>query len=158
MSMFGLLLSIRANEYMPIITIDEVIKEFLPNDEDLVKSIARNLENTAFTKRDLAEGIMEGVTDSDFQISALMLFSKLSTIAQDLNSLTFLTKFNSVTNAVGPTIADTFILRDRYENEEIVKKVLDIAMGLEGMPRQASTHACRNCYNKRTSRYLCATL
>ena len=29
-----------------------------------------------------------------------------------------------------------------YEQDEITKKVLDIAMGLEGMPRQASTHAC----------------
>ena len=38
-----------------------------------------------------------------------------------------------------------------YENDETVHKLLDIAMGLEGMPRQASTHACRNCYNKRTS-------
>ena len=35
-------------------------------------------------------------------------------MAQDLNSLTFLTKFNSVTNAVGPTIADTFVMRERY--------------------------------------------
>ena len=42
-------------------------------------------------------------------------------------------------------------LRNRYENEETVKNVLDIAMALEGMPRQASTHACRNCYNKRAS-------
>lgn len=33
-------------------------------------------------------------------------------------------------------------LRDKYENEEDTKKLLDIAMGLEGMPRQASTHAC----------------
>ena len=33
-------------------------------------------------------------------------------------------------------------LREKYENEEETKKVLDIAMGLEGMPRQASTHAC----------------
>jgi len=33
-------------------------------------------------------------------------------------------------------------LKDRYETDEITKKVLDIAMGLEGMPRQASTHAC----------------
>ena len=33
-------------------------------------------------------------------------------------------------------------LREKYENDETVKKVLDIAMGLEGMPRQASTHAC----------------
>ena len=29
-----------------------------------------------------------------------------------------------------------------YENDEQTKKILDIAMGLEGMPRQASTHAC----------------
>ena len=33
-------------------------------------------------------------------------------------------------------------LKDRYDSDETVKKVLDIAMGLEGMPRQASTHAC----------------
>ena len=59
-------------------------------------------------------------------------------------------------------------LADLYETDETVKKVLDIAMGLEGMPRQASTHACgivitkepvdtyvplyvRNSYNKRAS-------
>ena len=47
-------------------------------------------------------------------------------------------------------------LRDRYETDETVKKVLDVAMGLEGMPRQASTHACRSCYYKRPSRYLCS--
>ncbi|MBR4260445.1 MAG: DNA polymerase III subunit alpha, partial [Clostridia bacterium] len=34
-----------------------------------------------------------------------------------------------------------------YETDENIHKLLDIAMGLEGMPRQASTHACRNCYN-----------
>lgn len=33
-------------------------------------------------------------------------------------------------------------LRDKYETEEDTKKLLDIAMALEGMPRQASTHAC----------------
>ena len=47
-------------------------------------------------------------------------------------------------------------LRDRYEADETVKKVLDIAMGLEGMPRQASTHACRSSYYKRPCRYLCS--
>ena len=29
-----------------------------------------------------------------------------------------------------------------YEQEPEIKKLLDIAMALEGMPRQASTHAC----------------
>ena len=33
-------------------------------------------------------------------------------------------------------------LADRYEQEPEIKKLLDIAMALEGMPRQASTHAC----------------
>ena len=33
-------------------------------------------------------------------------------------------------------------LKEKYENDENIKNLLDIAMGLEGMPRQASTHAC----------------
>ncbi len=33
-------------------------------------------------------------------------------------------------------------LRDLYEQDEEVGKMLDIAKALEGMPRQASTHAC----------------
>lgn len=33
-------------------------------------------------------------------------------------------------------------LKDLYDTDENTRKTLDIAMGLEGMPRQASTHAC----------------
>ena len=33
-------------------------------------------------------------------------------------------------------------LKELYETDEKIKKMLDIAMALEGMPRQASTHAC----------------
>ena len=33
-------------------------------------------------------------------------------------------------------------LKDEYEQNPETKKLLDIAMALEGMPRQASTHAC----------------
>lgn len=33
-------------------------------------------------------------------------------------------------------------LKDLYETDMEIKKLLDIAMALEGMPRQASTHAC----------------
>ena len=49
-------------------------------------------------------------------------------------------------------------LRELYERDETIHKLLDISMALEGMPRQASTHACRNSYNKRASRYICTTL
>ena len=33
-------------------------------------------------------------------------------------------------------------LKEIYERDENIHKLLEIAMGLEGMPRQASTHAC----------------
>ena len=33
-------------------------------------------------------------------------------------------------------------LLEKYESDQEIKKLLDIAMALEGMPRQASTHAC----------------
>ncbi len=49
-------------------------------------------------------------------------------------------------------------LREKYENDEVVKNLLNISMALEGMPRQASTHACRNSYNERPSRYICTTI
>ena len=34
------------------------------------------------------------------------------------------------------------VLRELYENDKTIKQLLDIAMALEGLPRQASTHAC----------------
>ena len=33
-------------------------------------------------------------------------------------------------------------LKELYDKKEDVKKLIDISMGLEGLPRQASTHAC----------------
>ncbi len=33
-------------------------------------------------------------------------------------------------------------LKEQYESNETTKKIIDIAKGLEGMPRNASTHAC----------------
>ena len=33
-------------------------------------------------------------------------------------------------------------LKELYEADSDVKKILDIAIKLEGLPRQASTHAC----------------
>jgi len=33
-------------------------------------------------------------------------------------------------------------LKEQYESDETTKRIIDIAKGLEGMPRNASTHAC----------------
>ena len=49
-------------------------------------------------------------------------------------------------------------LKLMYESDEKIAELLNIAMALEGMPRQASTHACRNCYYKRTCRYICSII
>jgi len=49
-------------------------------------------------------------------------------------------------------------LASLYETDETTKRILDIAVGLEGLPRQASTHACRSSYNKRPCNWLCATI
>ena len=47
-------------------------------------------------------------------------------------------------------------LKNLYEDDEDVKRLIDISKALEGLPKNASTHACRSCYYKRSSRYLCS--
>lgn len=96
------------------ISAEDIINKFLEQDRN-VKDYEKTLTLTNFTKEELAEGISLNSSAGDFQIRALILFKRLAKIAQDLNTLTFITKFNSVTNAVGPTIADTLVMKQRYE-------------------------------------------
>lgn len=95
------------------ISSDDLIDEFLEQDKS-AKGYEKTLTLTNFTKDELAKGISLNSDKGDFQTRALILFKRLSKIAQDLNTLTFITKFNSVTNAVGPTIADTLVMKQRY--------------------------------------------
>ena len=43
-------------------------------------------------------------------------------------------------------------LRNLYESDERIKKLLGVSMALEGLPKNTSTHACRSSYNKRSCR------
>ena len=65
-----------------------------------------------------------------------------------------------IPNEIHITISKAMVqnreLKELYETDETIRNILNISMALEGMPRQASTHAGRNSYNKRTSRYICA--
>lgn len=106
------------NEYLRrnnegYISTDDLIDEYLEQDKNS-KGYESTITLTNFTKEELAEGISLGSDSGDFQTRALILFKRLSKIATELNTLTFLTKFNSVTNAVGPTIADTLVMKQRY--------------------------------------------
>ena len=49
---------------------------------------------------------------------------------------------NEVHITISKAMEQNVELRTLYESDENIKKLLDIAMGLEGLPRQASTHAC----------------
>ena len=68
------------------------------------------------------ENFVKHLNDTDYedgdtyQKRILIAFNSLYRIAKDLGELTFCTKFNSVSNAVGPTIADTISDLDRVNN------------------------------------------
>lgn len=49
---------------------------------------------------------------------------------------------NEIHITIKKALEQNIELKQRYENEPDIKNLLDIAMGLEGMPRQTSTHAC----------------
>lgn len=79
-----------------------------------------DLSDTTMLKKDVInkENLWEHMNDphdSEFQKQVLIAFNILYQIARDMQELTFCTKFNSVTNSGGPTIADTVALRDRVE-------------------------------------------
>ena len=49
---------------------------------------------------------------------------------------------NEIHITIAKAIEQNRELKEKYDNDENTRRILDIAMGLEGMPRQASTHAC----------------
>lgn len=70
------------------------------------EEIIKNISSTDYKK--------EGHKDEkDFQIRVLKAFKILYMIAGNMQKLTFCTKFNSVSNAPGPFIADSMVMEDR---------------------------------------------
>ena len=49
---------------------------------------------------------------------------------------------NEIHITIKKAIEENIELRNLYENDERIKKLLDISMALEGMPKNTSTHAC----------------
>ena len=52
---------------------------------------------------------------------------------------------NEVHITIKKAIEENIELRTLYETDEKIKKLLDVSMALEGMPKNTSTHACRSC-------------
>ena len=49
---------------------------------------------------------------------------------------------NELHITIKKAIEQNIELKNLYENDERIKKLLDVSMALEGMPKNASTHAC----------------
>jgi hypothetical protein len=98
-------------------SIEDIINQTLTKADksyDDIRALEEQSYTTNFTKEELANSLNDPAY-IDSQLLVLMLFKQLSSISKDLNTLTFLTKFNSITNAAGPTIADSLALKERYE-------------------------------------------
>ena len=65
---------------------------------------------------------------------------------------------NEIHITIKKALEENIELRNLYENDEKIKKLLDVSMALEGMPKNTSTHACRSSYNQRAGRYLCSII
>lgn len=74
---------------------------------------------TFFYEFEMLKGMHDNPT-SDFQMRCLALYDHLSRMGEELTELTFLTKFNSVTNTVGPRINKSVAMFNRVD--EITEK------------------------------------
>lgn len=100
------------------ISLEDLIQKILYSDRFKVldiETIEADLKNSSFSKEEMANGIFKQDTDSEEQVRALLLLKKLAGMSRDLGTLTFLTKFNSVSNAPGPMISDALVMEDRRE-------------------------------------------
>ena len=57
---------------------------------------------------------------------------------------------NEIHITIDKALEENKELKSLYEENETVHGLIDISKALEGMPKNASTHACRSCYNKRS--------
>ena len=83
----------------------ELAQKYGMKKEDLITSEGIQDEGV-LDKEHFANHLNDDSSD-DYQKRILKCFYRLHAMSKDLNNLTFCTKFNSVNNAVGPTIADT---------------------------------------------------
>lgn len=96
--------------------INEELENFKASNSALTaKSLEEKVNESNYTSEELLKHLNNSVDGNEFQAQILVLFKRLSAMSVNLNNLTFITKFNSISNAVGPTIADTLVMEDRLQ-------------------------------------------
>lgn len=87
--------------------ISDLCKKYDISKDSLNVTDSMHSQKSSLSKESLINGLTDKNMSSETQLNALRAFKVLVDFNKDLQDLTFCTKFNSVVNAVGPTIADT---------------------------------------------------
>lgn len=97
-------------------SIDDVINDFM---EDIEKRTGLSKDGTiseeGITKEELVDGLRECKHDkADYKV--LLTFTKLKALTDKMRNITFATRFNSISSAVGPLIVDNLIMEHKIGN------------------------------------------
>lgn len=86
--------------------------------DDLMETHGINETSEVFTLPITKEALIKGVRESSVEhtLSVLNAFKKLSALATEVKSVTFATRFNSVSSAVGPLVIDNLMLEHKMES------------------------------------------
>lgn len=97
-------------------SINDVVKDFLDNiKEEGHITDDSNINFEAISKKELLDGLKEGDHKaSDYKV--LVDFSKLKDLTDKMRNITFATRFNSISSAVGPLIVDNLIIEHKIGN------------------------------------------
>jgi hypothetical protein len=92
-----------------------VINDIMDN---LMEAHGINETSEVFTLPITKEALIKGVRESSVEhtLSVLNAFKKLSALATEVKSVTFATRFNSVSSAVGPLVIDNLMLEYKMGN------------------------------------------
>lgn len=95
------------------VDISTIINEKLNKNGEERMAMEKGLESNKISLDVLTS--QYGEPSVEIQNNCLLVFQKLLQVSAQVNDLTFITKFNSMRNAVGPNISDTEILKRRVE-------------------------------------------
>lgn len=107
-------------------TFEQVIEEEIKN---LQKTYGFKDGDEASTEELTEQELIEGLQSANpkLQYKALLAYSRFSKISAELKGTTYATRFNSISNAVGPLIVDNLIMRNKLTDFSafILKKYVD---------------------------------
>lgn len=97
-------------------SIDDVVEDFMKDiEKETGVSEDSNIAKEAISKEELIDGLRNGDhKNSDYKV--LLAFTKLKALTDKMKNITFATRFNSISSAVGPLIVDNLIMEHKIHN------------------------------------------